>query len=217
MLYIYVIDTSHLYLGILFTSEGVDLGLQDDLKLFKNCFFKAFQNFEELNITPQSKDGLTRELQEDLPYKHAVLYFTGIGNIESNKGRKGEVYILLTTMSNEKVYIKDIVQELEKKKFESCHLFFELCLPPSYCDPIPNQVVLPVSNNFVVAISGLNKDEINRKVYVYDEPRVGHWTENLSKHLTNDLPMTTILDMTWHDILNRREAIMLPHYVASSI
>ena len=151
-----------------------------------------------------------------------MLYFTGIGNIESNKGRKGEVYILLMTMSNEKVYIKDIVQELEKKKFESCHLFFELCLPPSYCDPIPNQVMLPVSDNFVVAISGLNKYKINRKVHVYGEPRVGHWTENLSKYLTkDDLSMTTILDMTWHDTIpdlqQNGETIMLPHYVVSSI
>ena len=151
-------------------------------------------------------------------HRQFAFYFSGYGGYDRVNKR---AYILtkfpIAEEPEERVYLDWIVwvfkqnlQVLEKRKcLPFCALFFELCLRDSDND-IVGPITLPCCDNFVVAISGLNKASISRNA------DGGIWTQCLSNNLTQvaqrNLPLTTILDLTTKDQVQQSK--LLPQYVS---
>ena len=132
-------------------------------------------------------------------YKFFAFYYSGYGGYDTpgdscEPNGQHRVYLKL---GDQKVYLDWIVSLYQQRLhyYLPCMLFFELCLQQDYPPP-PRTIQLPSCDNIVIAISGLNYGSIGR-----DTNGGGIWTQylcdNINKH---DLPITTILDLTQHQI-----------------
>ena len=180
-----------------------------DMSIMKNVFKKfGFKCITDSEVDCNSLLALTNILQYILPkcfHRQFSFYFSGYGGYDHDTGR---AYILTkfptANEPEERVYLdwiiwvfKQNVQVLEERWCRLfCSLFFELYL----CDgdkDVVGPITLPCCDNFVVAISGLNKASISRNA------DGGIWTQCLSNNLTqvveHNLPLMAILDLTTKD------------------
>ena len=145
---------------------------------------------------------MLKYIPPDRFHRQFAFYFSGYGGYDRENKRP---YILTKfSTAEERVYLDWIVwvfkQNLqvlkERKCLPFCALFFELCLRDNDSHVV-GPITLPCCDDFVVAISGLNKASISRN----DDG--GIWTQCLSNNLTQvaqrNLPLTTILDLTTSD------------------
>lgn len=149
---------------------------------------------------------------EDYPcYRYFIGYFSSHGGCDE----KGDVYILPDPTSKEKVYITEIADILNKSFFRRkkfiCVLFFELCLQND--SDVKGTLNLPTGyDNFVIAVSGLQKAEDGR-----NDDDIGKWTERLDLEQTikgnvsltdlladikKDFPFSQYVSTTGHVFLN---------------
>ena len=144
-------------------------------------------------------------------HRQFAFYFSGYGGYDHVNKR---AYILTTEKPEERVYLDWIVwvfkqnlQVLQKRKcLPFCALFFELCLRDNN---VVGPITLPCCDNFVIAISGLNKAS--------RDAGGGIWTQCLSNNLTQvALPLTAILDLTTKATKDQKvqESKLLPQYVS---
>ena len=154
-------------------------------------------------------------------HRQFLFYFSGYGGYDHDNGR---AYILTKFPTSEepeeRIYLdwimwmfKQNLRVLEERGHCQdlfCALFFELYLRDSDNDVV-GPITLPCCDNFVVAISGLNKASISRNA------NGGIWTQSLSNNLTQaiqcNIPLTAILDLTTKDQLVQ-ESKLSPQYVS---
>jgi hypothetical protein len=164
----------------------------EDMIAVKGIFNKGHHKLHELVIT--TKEEFFKELNRVIngsSLYNLTCYFSAYGSCDS-----GGVYILPTVANKDKTYVKDIVQHLSKTRIGYCQILLQLSLPPEVDSRPFRSVTLPSHKNFLVAISGLNKEEVN-----YSGRIGGTWTkflcEKSAKHPS--LPMTSILNMVYHE------------------
>ena len=188
---------------------------------------KVFKKFGFKHVTNSNVDcnslfaliDMLKYIPSECFHRQFAFYFSGYGGYDRVNKR---AYILTkfptTEEPEERVYLDWIVwvfkqnlQVLQKRKcLPFCALFFELCLRDSDNDVV-GPITLPCCDNFVVAISGLNKASISRNA------DGGIWTQRLSNNLTQvahrNLPLTAILDLTTKDQVVQQSKL-LPQYVS---
>ena len=171
---------------------------EEDVKNIESSFAAKY-SFEECPI--DSSQNFLHKLNT-IQSPSLLLYFTGYGGCDSN----GQVYILLGDKPEQRVNLYEIVLKLQGRC--PCILLFELSCRT--VDDIASPVLkLPTCSNFVVAISGLSREEKRNN-------DGGIWTKCLCDTVKEyQLPMTTILDLVWHTCRSNPHNFF-PQYTASS-
>ena len=194
-----------------------------------NMMKKVFKQFGFKYVTNSNVDcnslfaliDMLKYIPSKCSHRQFAFYFSGYGGYDHDNKR---AYLLIAEEPEKRVYLDWIVwvfkqnlqvleERLQAKMFNPltfCALFFELCLRDSDND-IVGPITLPCCDNFVVAISGLNKASISCNA------NGGIWTQCLSNNLTQvahrNLPLTAILDLTTKDQVVQ-ESKLLPQYVS---
>ena len=194
---------------------------KDMRNIFKEFGFNCVTNTTN-GVDCNSLLALIDMLKYILPdrfHRQFAFYFSGYGGYDRDNKR---AYILTKFPTEEepeeRVYLDWIVwvfkqnlEVLEKRKCRPfCALFFELCLRDNDSDVV-GPITLPCCDNFVVAISGLNKASISRNA------NGGIWTQRLSNNFTQvaqcNFPLTAILDLTIKDQVVQQSKLS-PQYVS---
>lgn len=158
-----------------------------DVEAFKNSkFVEGSSTIRECTV----EQGQLQRILDGITASSLVLYFTGYGGYGMpGTNREGVIYLCLS--DTEIVYIDEVVNRLRAPRstpFETCWLFFELCLTSDQSPPKNFPLVLPSCKNFTIAVSGLVSKEDSRP----DDSECAYWTTEIIDTYKAALPSFSI-------------------------
>ena len=197
-------------------------GLKKDIDKMSNVFKKlkfAVCDYTDIRLnTTDVKEIISEATTYKYPdsLKYICFYYTGHGG-----SYRGHPFIV--DENNAKLHVmKEIVSPFYQDNAQ--HLgqlvrlfFFDCCLskPLSKSRSEESPLLLSARRNFLIAFS--TAMESNSKL----DHNGSYWTDILSKHLTSDKSLSTILDITHEETVKfcrekfkRQEDIQDPHYVS---
>ena len=167
--------------------ESISIGMCRDTEAFKNSKLVEGSTVKECTVKDR---GQLQETLKGITASSLTLYFTGYGGYgNAGTNRKGVIYLCLS--DTDIVYIDEVVNWLTASRltpFETCRLFFELCLTSNQRPQEDYPLVLPSCKNFTIAVSGLVSEEHSRP----DDAVCAYWTKEVVDTYKAALPSVSI-------------------------